>query len=248
MKKFVVSNMKAILSVFLILFLSAASAEGSLPDTTSYSLTTSNQKKTYDCISFMNIWPESIRDDMIECFQTERVISGVYCVYHPFWGDAMPYVLAAVIKEDTVLLVGAVRKERWLPKVISDCFFEEAEEIMIGMVPYRLRLSDIDSYHPTVIFGTEWFCFNMESGRIMFDRYERDKTESDDVYGELRVSIEIRPASDGSDMALYRYITESGGGVIWSGTLKESYDWDHLNPETYPKTLQELQELCVPNG
>ena len=108
-------------------------------------------------------------------------------------------------------------------------------------VPYVLPL-------PAVILGTEWFCFRPVTDRIMFDHYERDKSGDDDVSGELRVSIEIRSASDESELALYRYITESGGGVIWSGTLDKPYDWNHLNPDTYPKTLRELQELCVPNG
>ena len=248
-KQFIQSGVVlCILCILPILFFFAAAAEESLMDTSGYSLTSGNQKQAYDCVSFVNAWPESIRDEMIECFQTERVISGVYCIWHPFWGDDVLHVLAAIVKEDSILLVGAIRKDQWLPEVISDGFFEGAEEITIGMVPCRLRLSEIDSYFPAVICGTEWFCFKPVSDRIMFDHYERDKGENDDVSGELGVSVEIRPASDGSEMALYRYITESGGRVIWSGTLNKLYDWDHLNIDTYPKTLRDLQELCMPNG
>ncbi len=229
-----------VLCALLTLIIPIAAAE--------FTLTPDGTDMRWDCVVFAEAWPEGIGADMAELFPGARVIRGVYAVWHPVAGADLPYVLAALSEGGDPVLAGAVNTGDWQGRVMARHFFREGEEFDIGMVPDTVRLGEALGYCPAVIYGGEWYCFRPSPGSVFgFDRYERGKTGSDDVAGDVRAVIRLWPTK-GNELAEYSYVTGTGNETVWSGILTEPFDLPELDADTFPRTLPALQEICEPNG
>lgn len=203
----------------------------------------------YDCISFVNGWPESIMNDMEGCFPDVRPLCGIYYDWKTALNDIIPITLFAFQESGNMILAGVqYRNGEWLSEIISNSFFDTEDQFAIAMMP-QLRMDEsISSFAPAVIHNTEWFDFMPTPQGFIMSRYERILEDNEYFGGKTHYIINVYQTAYGWDFESY-YFQEGKQFEIGTYELEaDAFAFSSMNMATFPRSPEEIIAMQEPNG